>query len=119
MSRLAATHEDLDDDHPPAAAWTGAGQHAGLVQRSGVLLLKLSDAPRSTEQLASTCDVGGAVAIGKQAVVTDAVEALGQHVQEESPDELVRVERHRLPPVGPVDAVVLPAEGDAVVVGRD
>ena len=28
-------------------------------------------------------------------------------------------ERHRLPAVGPVDAVVLPAEGDAVVVGRD
>jgi hypothetical protein len=37
----------------------------------------------------------------------------------ESADELVRVERHRLPPVGPVDAVVLPAERDAVVVGRD
>ena len=30
-----------------------------------------------------------------------------------------RRERHRLPPVGPVDAVVLPAERDAVVVGRD
>jgi hypothetical protein len=88
MSRLAATREDLDDDHPAAAAWVGAGQDARLVRRGGLLLLRLNGARRGTEQLASTGDVGGAAAIGKQAVVTNAVEALGQHVQEESPDEL-------------------------------
>src|SRR4029453_2664263 len=33
----------------------------------------------------------------KKAVVTDAVEALGQHVQEQAADELVRVEGHGLP----------------------
>src|SRR5258708_10321637 len=119
MSRLAATREDLDYDHPTAAAWTGAGQDARLVRRGGLLLLGLDDAGRSTEQLACACNVGRAVAIGEQAVVADAVEALGQHVHEEAADELVSCERHRLPLVWPVDAVVLPAEGDAGVVGRD
>jgi len=51
--------------------------------------------------------------------VADAVKALGQHVHQEPPDELVRGERHRLPPAGPVGAVVLPAERDAVAIGRD
>ena len=38
---------------------------------------------------------------------------------EESADELVGAQYHRLPPFGSVDAVVLPAEGDTVVVGGD
>jgi hypothetical protein len=48
-----ATREDLDDDHAAAAARAGAGQDARLVRRSGLLLLGLSDARRSTEQLVS------------------------------------------------------------------
>jgi hypothetical protein len=52
------------------------------VRRSGHVLLGLSDGQGGTEQLASACDVGGAVVICKQAVVTDAVEALGKHVQD-------------------------------------
>ena len=44
---------------------------------------------RHGEQLACPRDVGGAIAVGKQPVVADAVEALGQHVHEEAPDELV------------------------------
>ena len=47
--------------------------------------------------------------------MTDAVEALGQHVQEKAPDELVRVKPHRLPAFGPGDAIILPAERDAGV----
>jgi hypothetical protein len=49
--------------------------------------------------------------------MADAVEASGQHVQEKAPDELVRVKPHRLPASRPVDAIVLPAERDAGVVG--
>jgi hypothetical protein len=45
------------------------------------------------------------------------VEALGQHVQQEAPDELVRVKPHRLPAVGAADAIVLPAERNRLVVG--
>jgi hypothetical protein len=47
------------------------------------------------------------------------VEALGQHVQEKAPDELVRVEPHRLPAVWTVDPIIFPAERDAGVVGGD
>jgi hypothetical protein len=48
--------------------------------------------------------------------MADAVEALGQHVQEKAPDELVRVKPHRLPTARAVDAIVFPAERDAGVV---
>jgi hypothetical protein len=44
------------------------------------------------------------------------VEALGQHVHQEAPDELVRVKPHGLPAVRAVDAVVLPAERHAALV---
>ena len=37
-----------------------------------------------------------ALAVGEQAVVADAVEARGQHVQQEAADELGTRERHRL-----------------------
>jgi hypothetical protein len=47
------------------------------------------------------------------------VEALGQHVDEEAADELSRRQRHCLVPLAPLDPVILPLEGDAVVVGRD
>ena len=51
--------------------------------------------------------------------MANAVEALGQHVQKQAADELVRVKPHRLPAARPVDAIILPAEGDAGVVGCD
>jgi len=49
--------------------------------------------------------------------VADAVEALGQHVQQKTPDELVWVKPHRLPAARSINAVVLPAERDAGVIG--
>jgi len=51
--------------------------------------------------------------------MADAVEAARQHVQEEATDELGGVERHGLEPVAALDPIVLPFEGDAVVVERD
>ena len=45
------------------------------------------------------------------------MEALGQHVHQEAPDKLVRVKPHRLPAAWAVDAIVLPTERDAGVVG--
>ena len=49
--------------------------------------------------------------------MADAMKAPGQYVQQESPDELMRMQPHRLPARRAVGAVVLPAEGDAGVVG--
>src|SRR5215469_15502275 len=111
--------EDLDDDHASAAARTGARLHAWLVRCGGLLLLRLNDAGQSTEQLAGAGEVGGTIAVGEEAIVADPVEALGQHVHQEAADELMRGERHRLPAVGAVDAVVLPPEGDGIGVGGD
>ena len=51
--------------------------------------------------------------------MADAVEAARQHVQEKAADELVGVERHGLEPVAAFDAVILPLEGDALLVERD
>ncbi len=42
---------------------------------------------RHGEQLASTSDISGAVfTVGEQPVVTDAMQALGQHMDQEAPD---------------------------------
>src|SRR5262245_28675240 len=64
-------------------------------------------------------EVLGALAIGEQAVVTDAVEAAGQYVDEEAADELIAGQRHDLDPLPSLGAIVLPPEGDAVVVEGD
>ncbi len=69
------------------------------------------------EECAGGRDVLGAVGVGKEPVVADAVEAFGQHVDEEAADELVRVKPHRLPAIRAVDAIIFPAERNRAVVG--
>src|SRR5215468_7909734 len=71
------------------------------------------------EQLADACNILGAGWAGQQAVVTDAMEALRQDMQQEAADELVGIERHRPVPLGTIEAVILPLEGDALVIERD
>ena len=51
--------------------------------------------------------------------MADAVEALWEHMQQETPNELVRSERHDLVPLRPLDAVVLVFERDAMGAGRN
>jgi len=91
MLWLTAAREGLDDDHAATAAGTWTQQHAGFVDccfgRLGFF-----QARRHREQLAGACDIGRAVAIGKQSVVADAVEAVRQDVDEKAADELVRAE---------------------------
>ena len=55
---------------------------------------------------------------GEQAVVSDAVEAFGQDVDEEAADELIGLEGHGLVVYG-VAAIVLMPEGDAMAVIGD
>ena len=86
------------------------------------LLLRTSrvlQARRHREQLAGACDIGRAVAIGKQSVVADAVEAVRQDVDEKAADELVRAERDDFVSRAAIGAIILVPEGDAVVVGGD
>ena len=71
------------------------------------------------EQLACSGDVVRTGAIGEQAVVTNAVEAAGQHVNEEAADELVVCEGHQLVSFVPFRSIVLPLEGDALIIVCD
>src|SRR5690348_8386010 len=59
---------------------------------------------------------GGA---GEQSVVTDAMEPLGQNMQQEAPDELVWRECHRAKPRPAIAAVILVAERHTALVEAD
>ena len=114
MARRRAAREGLDDDHAAAATWTC---RLVVIDSIGIGGLALGFWP--SEQLAGTRDVVGGGGLGQQAVVADAVEALGQDVDEESTDELVCGECHALVSISALDSVVFPLEGDAVLVECD
>src|SRR5260370_28107713 len=69
------------------------------------------------EQPAAEGEVVAALAVGEKAIVTNAMEAVRQGMQQESADELVGIECHHLGLA--VLAVVLPGEADLVVTERD
>ena len=64
------------------------------------------------EQGADLRDIGLATGACQQTVMPDAVEPVGQDVDQEPADELVRGEAHHLLPGALLDAIVLPAESD-------
>ena len=74
---------------------------------------------RCIEQLTRSRDVLGAPAIGEEAVVPNAVEPVGQDVDQETADELVGVERHELVASVSLGSVILPFEGHALAVEGD
>ena len=114
MARRRAAREGLDDDHAAAATWT-----CRLVVIRSISIGRFALRLWPNEQFADARDVVGAGGLGQQAVVTDAVEALGQDVDEESADELVCGKCHLLVSISALDSVVLPLEGNAVVVECD
>src|SRR5699024_8517563 len=60
---------------------------------------------------------GGALAVGEEAVMADAVKAIRQGMQKETPDELFGFERH---PSGPAAmAIVTPAERHLAILHTD
>ena len=77
-ARFAAALEGLDDDHGSAAARAGLGEGRRLVARGNGFSLVLWC--RQVEQLTHSGKVLGASAIGKEPVMSDAVEARGQDV---------------------------------------
>jgi hypothetical protein len=123
---MSASGERLDDAHATAAARTdpvhvlrrggfGAGRGAACVGFGA----RPSGRVGGRDQVPQAPDGCGASGAGEEAVVADAVEAAGQHVEKEAADELVGRERHGLEPVAAFDPIVLPPEGDAVVVEPD
>ena len=116
--RFLPAAEDLDDAHGAAAAgaWFAQGEWGdlGLCFGRGDLF-GLLDA----EQGADLGDVGLAGRAGQQAVMPDAVEAIGQDMDQEPANELGRGQPHDLLPVARLDPVILPAEGDGMGIGAD
>src|SRR5882672_4740935 len=74
---------------------------------------------RHCEQLTDACNILGTGWAGQQAVVTDAVKARWQDMHQEAADELVGIERHHPVSLPTFEAVILPLEGDALVIERD
>src|SRR5258708_3975943 len=116
--RLAAALKSLDDDHAGATARAWTRQHAGLVDRC-FGRFGFFWAGRHGEQLARVGNVFGSVAVGEQPIVPDAMEALRQHVDQKAPDELIGPHRQGLVAGGPLDALILVLEGNALVAGGD
>ena len=92
-------------------------QPALLIGRGGLGCVGRIRTDGYREQLARSCDVCGSVAAREQSIVSNAMEALGQDVEQEAADELVGRERHRLITAWPIDPIVLVPEGDAVLIG--
>src|SRR5215470_2838945 len=109
MPWCCTAREHLDDDHAAAAAWT---KRLAGIGSSGWLALGVCNG----KQLTGAGDVVGARGFGEQAVVADTMQAFWQHVNEEAADEPVGGERHLLVSIAALDAVILPLEGDALLV---
>jgi len=91
---LSPAFAGFDDEHAPATAraWrTGVFRLHGRCFDSGW---------RNAEQFAGTFEMRLAGGAGEQSVVADAVEALGQDVEQEPADELLGGQRHDLLAVG-------------------
>src|SRR5262252_5264118 len=129
MLWCCATSETLNDSHLTAAA--GASVLWRLRHLRGVLGPRLrTDVDgfdgvdrnyrrEREQQFAGAGDVRGTLTAVEHSIIADAVETCGQHVHQETADELVGIDRHRLVTLGAFDPVVLPFEGDAVLAAGD
>ena len=72
-----------------------------------------------TEEFTQSMQVFGPGVVGEQSVMTDAVEACGQHVNEEAPDELVGGQGQGLVAMTAFGAIVLPLEGDTGLIASE
>ena len=96
--------EDLDDVHRAAAAGAGSGKGSVNGVGGGLRL-------GHSQQFAGPGQIARLGAAGQEAVVTDAVQAGGQDVDQQAEDELVRLQRHGGIASVALDAIVLDLEG--------
>ena len=109
-----ATCPGLDDDHRRAAMRADKGRrHTPL--RNG----RCRPCRRNRQQRSNTRQRFASPGIGQQAVMANAMETVGQNVQQEPAHELLGRERHCLLPGTPLGAVILPAKRHPILVERD
>ena len=85
----------FDDAHD--AATIGTGRYLGRplkIRTHGRRLAIVWRCPVMIEKFAAKRELGGAMAVGHEAEMADAVEAVGQCVKKEAADELVGFESH-------------------------
>jgi len=116
--RFLPAPEDLDDPHGAAAAgaWLAQGKRddRGLgIWHNGFFWAL------DAEQGADLREVGLAGRAGQQAVMPDAVEPVGQDMDQEAANELRRGQPHDLLSVSKFDAVILPTEGNGLGIRAD
>ena len=112
--------EPDDDAHDAAAVGTGRNVGTALMgrvqgRRVDILWRRLLTV--IGEKKAAEGELGCAVAVGHEAEVADAMEAVGQGVKEEAANEFAGRELHDLGGAGLT--VILPSKGDMVVVEGD
>ena len=90
MAWLAAGIEGVDNHHTAAAMRAGVRERLPGIGAARLLGRRWGQVQEFTHGF----DRFGAIGAGEQAVVTDAVETLGEDVAEEAADELADVERH-------------------------
>jgi hypothetical protein len=75
---LAAGFEGLDNDHAPAAARTSVPRLVFVSTRGVIALAARRGWVGCAEEPAGQCDIGGSAGIGEEAIMADAVNALGR-----------------------------------------
>src|SRR4051794_6309035 len=115
-NRLPAC-EGLDDEHRRA---TVPADEDGLSNGCGLIgLLRLSRFGCNEQQLARSRQIVSARGIGEQPIVTDAMKAAGQNMQQEAAHELLGTKRHRLVARFTLGSVVLPTEAHPTFIESD
>ena len=109
--------EGIDDEHRRT---TVLADERGRNGGNGLIALRrFSSFGYHVQQLTRACQIAFAPGIGDQSIVTDAVKAAGQNVQQETAHELLGIERHHLVARLALGSVVLPAEAHTTFIEGD
>jgi hypothetical protein len=85
---LAAGLEGLDGDHTPNAARTNIPLFVFVTTVRAIAVSAQGSRVWYAKEPAGQCDVVCPVGVGEEAVVTDAVEPVGQDMDQEAADDL-------------------------------
>ena len=112
-----ATFQYPDDNHRSGTARTGPGTDGFRFLDLGCTTWCIIIFDR--QEVSGPHQLIHPVSIGHPAVMANAMEPSGQHMDEESPNELVRGQGHRFVAGTPLGPVVLPFEGDTPLIQRE
>src|SRR5271165_664801 len=107
--------EGLDDPHATAATRARRRVAVGRTMLVVIVAGEFHRSRRHLKELSTQREFLGTVAVCKQAIMANAMEAIREHVEQEPAHELARVEPHELVFVMSVLAVILPAKADVMI----